>query len=268
MQEIKTYTLEELNNGKAQYTEVGLTCKNQKILSEVNAGVLIDEYILKNDRRFLIPIVVNGKVGLINHLAQIVVQPQYTFISTCESENDLLKVKRLCFIESEQKKEELIGIINAQGKTIIGTKYRWIMPSDDEKHFTIQRTDYSYGLVNLYGYEIPEFNKFLYIGQMVKQFVRVRKDGWAVADINGNVIIKGGIFERIWDLNPIYETIVVEKAGIRYSISFELLRQLKKEFDENGKIITSVEAIMKYQSYLQGDFSGEKLSATLADLFA
>ena len=260
MEKVKTYTLEELNSGQARYTILGLKSRNLSELAEQNVGLAINEYVLQNDKRHLLPIIHNGKIGLIDHNAHVVVQPQYDYISDCECDYDLLIVKKSCFVLERSREETLWGLIDTTGRTILSTKYRCILPSDSMNYFTVQDMSYRYGVIDKYENEIIPFGKFSPIGQMVKGFVRVgAQGGWGVSDLDGNLLFWG--IEEIWDFKKEYDTIVVKKDHVRYAISYTSLEKFRQDMLSGNKSI-SIDDILRYESHLQGTFDSDDMTLT------
>lgn len=267
MKEIKTHTLEELNKGQFQFTDYGLMCENLKLLKEQDVYILHVGASITEDKRLLIPIEHNRKLGLINHFAQVVVQPLYDDINVydlnnCSTEDDLLRVTKKCNIVDYEnmctyEDMEAIGVINARGIQVLPTMYRYISINDTKNIFTVQRLKpyYGYGVRGLYNKEIIPFGKFYDISHFVKGFARAKNSkGWVIIDIQGNEIIEGGIFSNIWALDSQYNSIVVEKSSTRYTISYEDLEDLRQELLANGCITTSPDSLLSYQTHIQGDF--------------
>lgn len=260
--QIKTFTLGELNNEKVRYTEAGLLDKNLTILKEHRASVVLNRYVLQNDTRLLIPFEVDGKIGLLNHEGQVVVQPLYDEIDDCLSEDAYLHVRRKCFVCERNREENLCGLIDTTGKTILPLEYRWIIPSDTRELFSVQNMSYQHGVLNKYQKEVIPFGKFSYIGKIVHGFVRIRtQDGWGVSDLDGELIING--LEEIWDFNEKYDSIVVKKDHVRYSISFTSLEKFQQDI-KSGKGSITLEDILEYEQHLQRNFDdGLEVYATL-----
>jgi len=260
--EIKTFTLEELNNEKVQYSEAGLLDRNLAVLKEHRASIVLNRHILQHDTRFLIPFEVDGKMGLLNHQGQVIVQPLYDDIDDCLSESAYLHVRRKCFIIERNREETVCGLIDTTGRTILPLEYRCILPSDTRELFSVQNMSYQYGVVNKYQKEVIPYGKFFHIGKVVRGFVRVKtEDGWGVSDIDGELIISG--LGEIWDFNEKYDSIVVKKEGIRYAISFTSLEKFQQDI-KSGKGSITLEDILEYEKYLQGKFeNGMEVHATI-----
>lgn len=260
--QIKTFTLDELNNGQVQYTEAGLLDKNLTILKEHRASVVLNRYVLQNDARLLIPFAVDGKVGLLNHQGQVVIQPLYDEIDDCLSEDAYLHVRRKCFVCERNREENLCGLIDTTGKTILPLEYRWIIPSDTRELFSVQNMSYHHGVINQYQKEVIPFGIFPYIGKVVRGFVRVKtKDGWGVSDLDGELIING--LEEIWDFDDKYDSIVVKKNHVRYAISYTSLEKFQQDI-KSGRGLITLEDVLEYEQHLQGKFEdGLEILATL-----
>jgi hypothetical protein len=267
MTEIKTYTLEELQALDNNYTEVDLVVKNTNLLQEQSVEIFLEAPSLQEDKRVLIPIKYKDKYGFINHMAQVIAQPIYDEfnkydLAKASSEKSLIRVARKTYLVDYDlmctyEDEPIWGVINATGQTVLPILYRSVDISDTNEVFSVQqiRPFYKWGVRGLYNKEIIPFGKFHNISSFVQGFARINYDNPAIIDLQGNVIIPEGMFENIWNLNAKYDTIVCEKGGVRYTITFEMLRHLQQEYLTTGQIKTSVEEIMEYQEYLQRDFS-------------
>lgn len=266
MTEIKTYTLEELQALDNNYTEVNLVVKNTNLLQEQSVEILLEAPSLQEDKRVLIPIKYKDKYGFINHMAQVIAQPIYDEfnkydLAKASSEKSLIRVARKTYLVDYDlmytyEDEPIWGVINATGQTVLPILYRSVDISDTNDVFSVQqiRPFYKWGVRGLYNKEIIPFGKFHNISSFVQGFARINYDNQAIIDLQGNVIIPEGMFEKIWNLNAKYDSIVCEKGGVRYTITFEMLRHLQQEYLTTGQIKTSIEEIMEYQEYLQKDF--------------
>ena len=266
MTNIKTYTLEDLQTLDNNYTDADLVTENINLLYEQGVEILLEASSLQEDKRYLIPIKYKDKFGFINHFAQVVVQPIYDMyneydVKSSSADFSLIRVAKKQDIVDYQfmcvHENQLVwGVINAKGESMIPVMYRCIDISDTNDVFSVQqlRPFYQYGVRDLYNKEIIPFGKFFNISSFVQGFARINYNNQAIIDLQGNVIIPEGMFESIWNLNAKYDSIVCEKGGVRYTITFEMLRHLQQEYLTTGQIKTSIEEIMEYQEYLQKDF--------------
>ena len=266
MTDIKTYTLEELQTLDNNYKEVDLVVENINLLQEQGVEILLEASSLQEDKRYLVPIRYKEKCGFINHMAQVVVQPIYDKyneydVKSCFSDSSLIRVSKkqdvVDYLFMRVHENLLVwGVVNTKGERVIPVMYRCIDISDTNDVFSVQqlRPFYQYGVRDLYNKEIIPFGKFHNISSFVQGFARINYDNPAIIDLQGNVIIPEGMFENIWNLKAKYDTIVCEKGGVRYTITFEMLRHLQQEYLTTGQIKTSIEEIMEYQEYLQKDF--------------
>ena len=134
-------------------------------------------------------------------------------------------------------RDGLFGIMDANGKIILKPIYRHLSISDTKDLFTVQNRDYEYGVIDIHEKEIVPFGKFAFICNIVHGFTRVRiaKEGWAIIDSKGNVLING--FSEIWGFNEKYDSFVVTKKGRRYTVSIEALEALRLSIiNGDGKI--------------------------------
>jgi hypothetical protein len=240
--------------------------KNTNLLQEQSVEIFLEAPSLQEDKRVLIPIKYKDKYGFINHMAQVIAQPIYDEfnkydLAKASSEKFLIRVARKTYLVDYDlmctyEDEPIWGVINATGQTVLPILYRSVDISDTNDVFSVQqiRPFYKWGVRGLYNKEIIPFGKFHNISSFVQGFARINYDNQAIIDLQGNVIIPEGMFEKIWNLNAKYDSIVCEKGGVRYTITFEMLRHLQQEYLTTGQIKTSIEEIMEYQEYLQKDF--------------
>ena len=268
MKEIKTYSLEELREICETCTENDLIAKNLDILQEQGVEILLEASSLQEDKRFLIPISFEGKLGFINHIAEVVVQPKYDEfnkydLAKASSEKSLIRVARKTYLVDYNlmctyEDEPIWGVINATGQTVLPILYRSVGINDTNDVFSVQqiRPFYKWGVRGLYNKELIPFGKFDRISSFANGFARIiQSDKHGIIDLQGNVIITEGMFDKIWTPDAKYDSIVCEKGGVRYTITFEMLKHLQKEYISKGRIDTSIEDIMEYHKHLQGDFS-------------
>lgn len=267
MTEIKTYTLEELQALDNNYAEVDLVVKNTNLLQEQGVEILLEASSLQEDKRYLVPIKYKEKCGFINHMAQIVVQPIYDEfnkydLAKSSSDMSLIRVARKTYLVNYDlmctyEDEPVWGVINAKGEKVLRILYRSVDINDTNDVFSVQqiRPFYKWGVRGLYNKELIPFGKFHRISSFANGFARIiQSNKYGIIDLQGNVIIAEGMFEKIWIPNAKYNSIVCEKEGVRYTITFERLRHLQQEYLTTGQIKTSIEEIMEYQEYLQRDF--------------
>lgn len=268
MTEIKTYTLEELQALDNNYTEVDLVVKNTNLLQEQSVEILLEAPSLQEDKRVLIPIKYKDKYGFINHMAQVIAQPIYDEfnkydLAKASSEKSLIRVARKTYLVDYDlmctyEDEPVWGVINAKGEKVLRILYRSVDINDTNDVFSVQqiRPFYKWGVRGLYNKELIPFGKFHRISSFANGFARIiQSNKYGIIDLQGNVIIAEGMFDKIWIPNAKYDSIVCEKGGVRYTITFEMLKHLQKEYISKGRIDTSIEDIMEYQKHLQGDFS-------------
>lgn len=267
MTEIKTYTLDELQTYGEHCTDNDLVVKNINLLQEQGVEISLEASSLQEDKRFLIPVKYQDKYGFINHMAQIVVQPIYDEfnkydLAKSSSDMSLIRVARKTYLVDYDlmctyEDEPVWGVINAKGEKVLRILYRSVDINDTNNVFSVQqiRPFYKWGVRGLYNKELIPFGKFHRISSFVNGFARIiQSNKYGIIDLQGNVIIAEGMFDKIWIPNAKYDSIVCEQGGERYTITFEMLRYLQQEYLTTGKVKTSVEEIMEYQEYLQKDF--------------
>lgn len=202
------------------------------------------DYNVNEDKRLLIPFTSGEHIGFMNHDMEIVVDPKYImYYGDCYSERDYIKVAvahhygyPIVNNNVSVYSRPVFGLINYQGKIIIEPQNYSLISSKKGNTvlFTIQREDYSYGVININGEEIIPFGKYHWIDGFYRGFARVKKGGvsngnvgnenkWGVINESGEEVVPC-IYSNIWNFyEKDYETIIVEDEKCRKYISFDSL---------------------------------------------
>lgn len=249
----------------------------EKTLSEleknrsINILVHTNQYDISQDNRYLVPFVMYEhneiRFGFSDKDENIIIPAKYDKIfDDFYSEDDLVRVGKRFVIDygTEKKPRQYkyfyCGLINSSGDELIPCNRYWeLFYVNLEKTLLVAHGNRQKGecaLIDIHGVEIIPYGRYTDIYQFVFNFARTQnKNGWGVIDIEGNSIIPNGEFEEIWNLDPQYPHIVVQRAGVRYTLPIEVLIKLRQELKTTGSINTPVEQYLNYQQYLQRDFT-------------
>ncbi len=258
--------------------KLGISMKNITELKDVRFIVSPDKCDIKRDERLLIPFAAsdstlernNGtwdspiKLGLADKNGLIVVPAQYDRIyDDFYFEEDVVRVGKSYTINyGTEEKPKLydymhVGIIDSTGKELIPCeKYRCIELTHCHDRFIAYIRSNKCALVDKYGNEVLPFGKIQKVYSVAYDFARALdvNNGWCIFDMQGNIIIPGGMFDNIWNIEEKYDTIVVERQKVRYKIPFAVLRKCQEELRITGKITTNVEDFLNYETYMQKKF--------------
>lgn len=236
--------------------------------TKVKIVVDIQNINLQLDQRFLVPFMVykcnDICFGFADKHGNIVIPAVYDKVfDDFYSENDVVRVGRRYIIDygTKEKPNQVTyfhqGMINSRGEEIIPIgKYNNIEYTNDRRLLIVNRNK-EFALIDIFDNIVVPFGKYDIIGHFVKGFSRVRSKGtnyYNIIDTHGHCIIPEGQFDNIWCPREQFNSIIVEKNSIRYSISYSLLEMLKKELDETGRIKTSLEDFLVYEEALQKNF--------------
>ena len=186
---------------------------NIEKLNTQMVGLVISEELLKNEELYLLPIIKDGKIGMINHNAEIVIDAIYDRISTnCFSEDDYL-----CVWQGKK-----CGIINTKGQEILPIEYDHIAIGQECDIFTVDK-NYKHAVVNAQNEYIVEPGVYDWIGGFRQGFARVKVNGnskdifiggdkWGIINEKGEVVLPIE-YNSIWGFyKKTYPTIVLEKS--------------------------------------------------------
>lgn len=214
------------------------------------------QYDFSNDKRLLIPFTSWEHIGFVNQDREIVVQPKYMmYYGDCYSENDYIKVAveyNYGFPRANGNVSSyscpVYGLINYRGETIIEPDNFCLIVSENCKEtiLTIQRKDYTYGVINLEGEEIVPFGKYNWIDGFYNGLARVKigkvsngvvdnDDKWGIINERGEEVLPC-IYPNIWNFyGKNFNSIKVQEGKVLKEIPFSLLVGESKEcgWEEN-----------------------------------
>ena len=214
------------------------------------------QYDFSNDKRLLIPFTSWEHIGFVNQDREIVVQPKFMMCyGDCYSENDYIKVAveyNYGFPRANGNVSSyscpVYGLINYRGETIIEPDNFCLIVSENcnETILTIQRKDYTYGVINLEGEEIVPFGKYNWIDGFYNGLARVKigkvsngvvdnDDKWGIINERGEEVLPC-IYPNIWNFyGKNFNSIKVQEGKVLKEIPFSLLVGESKEcgWEEN-----------------------------------
>ena len=203
---------------------------NIEKLNTQMVGLVINEELLKNDERYLLPITKDGKIGMINHNAEIVIPTIYDKIPTnCFSETDYI-----CVWQGKKK-----GVFNGNGEEILPVIYDHIRFGHGSDVFSVEK-DYKHAVVNAKNEYIVEPGIYDYIDGFEKGYARVKigkepsnfknnSNQWGLINEKGEVVLPIE-YESIWNFyGKDYSTIVLEKDGKKEYIRFDALQHTEED---------------------------------------
>lgn len=138
------------------------------------------DYNISAETRLLIPFTIGEVIGFFNREGEIIVQPQYSmYYGEIYNKDDYIKV---AVIETygygkSTYKRSLYGLIDSNGNEIIKPVYFSMLSPimGKKKLFSVQRSDYKYGVLDIYGNEIVPFGKYNWIDGFDHGYARVIK---------------------------------------------------------------------------------------------
>lgn len=197
-------------------------------------------YDFASDSRLLIPFIEGDKIGFINKDGIVVVKPQYNmYHGECYNSEDTIKVGvqyHRGYARNNGKVEiysrPLYGLINCEGELILPIEYLWIWPAIGNKNlFTVQRKDYSWGVITADGEEIVPFGKYEWIDGFDKGYARVKngkqssnlKDNdnkWGLINEIGEEVLPAE-YDSIWNFyNKDWDNTIIVKSAVSTKFFF------------------------------------------------
>lgn len=251
----RTFCVYRLTNGK-----VTITRCNGKVMSNLqkrihdfrkrSVGILITEPTLCTYGMHLLPIIDNGKIGFINHEAEIMIEPIYDdFKGIFIDEYD-----RICV-----KQKSKWGIINSQGHLICGMEYDHIIPGVVNYRQDVLYRNYSFSVNKNYQWAVIDdsgslmvnFGTFDFIDGYDHGLARVKKGKkWGIIDPAGKVVLPVE-YDNIYNFyDKDRESTRVEKGSESFEIKFsDLYKEIYYDdneydpcdgyYDRNGQLTAS-----------------------------
>ena len=128
----------------------------------------------------LIPFILNGKIGFINNLCNIVVEPKYD-----EIKGSFRSIQSIVSVRQGNK----WTVLNSDGEELLPLTYGTIIPGYDCPLATIQNQSKS-KVVNVLTKEIIVDSQYDYIGGFRYGYARVRKNGlWGIINECGALVL-------------------------------------------------------------------------------
>ena len=195
--------------------------KNIEKLNRQMAGLVIDEELLKSNELYLIPFVQDGKIGMINHNAEIIIKPEYDNIPTkVFTKNDLIRV---C-------KNKKWGVINTQEEIIIPIDYDHIFADENMQIFTLNRK-YKTWVINRENEVIVSPDKYEWIDEFHFGYAKVMIHNENGEKVYGIINNKGEVVlpiecSNIWNFKKTnFPKLRVEWKGFQLELPFSQLEQ-------------------------------------------
>lgn len=178
-----------------------------------NVRVLVDlpEYDIEKDTRLLILFSYYQHYGMMNREEVVVVKPKYDrILDSCYRESDLIRVGlnyTYGFNRSSKEPSAYLrtkwGLLDCNGKVILGTNYKSIGISDDKKVLTLQHIDGQYEVISVDGEVTVPKGTYQWIDCFDSGLARVHHyDGeskkYGIIDVRGNIILPI-IYSSIWN---------------------------------------------------------------------
>jgi hypothetical protein len=171
----------------------------------------LDEYDLSRDCRKLIPIIRGQKIGFVDSVGKLLVEPKYDrFVGEVYNSSDIIRVATNFVYEYHGSANYVShqirwnwGILDSLGCEVIPPKYRTIIPSADNMLFSLQSHDGVYKLIGRDGNIIVPEGIYDYIDGVWCGYARVFKCGedgvvrWGIIDETGNEVVPL-IYTDIW----------------------------------------------------------------------
>lgn len=211
----KVANIKSINEGVLTMTEFGNKCRRIDILNKLNIGVYISIDTLSKIDLYLIPIVIDGKIGFIDKEANLIVRNLFDkHMGTFDNENSLVRV---CI-------NDKWGVINAKGNVIIPADYSMILISDDQQLFTISK-DRKTGVIDANHDIVVDFGEYHFIDGFDSGLARVKiKEKWGIINTEGEIVLAIE-FDNIWNFYKKNRSNThVEKDGCSWNIYFNNLQ--------------------------------------------
>lgn len=234
----KTFIIYQLTNGAATITRCnGKVISNlQKRINDFrkrSVGILVSEPALYTYGMYLLPIIDNGKIGFINHEAEVVIKPVYDdFKGVFVDEYDYVCIKQ----------KGKWGIVNSQGYLSCDIEYDNIIPGIvnyrqnwlyRDHLFTVNK-NYQWAVITGHDDKFVGFGTFDWIDGYDHGLARVKKGNkWGIIAPSGEIVLPVE-YDNIYNFydKDNRESTRVEKGSESFEIKFS---DLYKEiyYDEN-----------------------------------
>lgn len=181
-------------------------------LDYANVRVLVDldDYVIKDDTRLLIPFSYYQHYGLMNQQGEVVVEPKFDrILDSCQHKSDVVRVGihyTYGFNRSSEPATYLRtkwGLVDSEGKFILEPEYKGIGVSTNNQILTLQHMDGQYEVINIDGRVIVPKGKYSWIDSFDNGLARVNfHDGenkrYGIIDDAGNEVLPL-VYSNIWN---------------------------------------------------------------------
>lgn len=185
------------------------------------------QYDFSSDRRRLIPYEQDGKIGFLNHDAEVSIYCKFdTARGEFYNQNDLVIVGVIKQGQERIHDDMAYGVIDYCGNFILNLDYRSILFSDDHQYITAQR----YGtfapvVYSRKGDIVIAEKEYDWMDGFWKGFARVQHNGkYGVIDTHNQIVLPIE-YDKIWNFyGKQYDSIVVVRNGVSTKVSFSSLK--------------------------------------------
>ena len=205
-------------------------------MNNINIVLPAAKHKFDSDTRKLIPFIQYNKYGFMNKSKEVVVKPQYDFISgEFVHEKSLVCVCVLrpeSYTDSDGKiicrPKERWGLIDSHGKLILNCEYAVVLVSDDSEYVTLHHPVLGFSLIDRMGNTIIPYGVYNYIDGADHNLARVyvvdketKKRHWGLVDTTGRIALPLE-YTNIWNFHERNRTsTTVEKGKISTRVFFD-----------------------------------------------
>lgn len=161
-----------------------------------------------NDNRVLIPFMTpSHKMGMMNHIGEVVIKPEYDKIcNDVYRESDVIVVGKLHpygFIKKnggvDSRVDYRYGVIDIHGDVVLELGFRYIFLGLGCDRITVV-SDSGFCVCDTKGNTIVPYGKYKYIDGFDKGLARVKNDDkqWGIINVNGEEVLPL-VFNKIWN---------------------------------------------------------------------
>ena len=169
-----------------------------------NIIVPAEQYDITADSRVLIPFILYEKIGFMDKIGNVVVEPKYIAYHGEFDTKDSLVIVALNHLHGYERKSSApavycrpkYGLMNSKGELVVEIKYLLMSaPRGGSRLYAVQNMDYKYGAIDEHGNEVIPFGKYSFLDTFYKGRSRVKiydkeaqKDRWGIIDEDGQIV--------------------------------------------------------------------------------
>ena len=209
-----------LNVGQGQYTEYGITYTNFNILRSKGFGSLLTQDIVISQDVYLLPVILNGKIGFINSFYEVVIEPQYdNILGNFNDENSMVIAL----------KEKKWGLINIKNEIILPFKYNQLSFTTIGLFYAVEYGSKTNGFIDLNSNLIIP-NKYRWIDQdFYGGLARViisdieGNEKWGIINLKAEYVVEPK-YDKIWTFSSKRTSTKAFIDGREMDINLTILR--------------------------------------------